>query len=360
MDLVLSILAIGLGLLVLAWIAWDIFQTVVVPRPTPTRVRLARHLTRRLWALWRLRAQRARDANDRERMLGSFAPLLVVLLVAGWIVGLCIGFGLLLWALRDEIKPVPDLFAAVYQAGVSVLTIGYGDIVAQGTLSRLVELIAGGMGLFTVALGITYLFSLYGSLQRRERLVTTLDARAGAPPSGVELLATHARLGLVDDLARVLSDWEAWAADVLDTHTAYPILIFFRSSHDSESWISALGAVLDAATLVSTTLEDGPLGQATLTLQVGTHCVEDLSRFLGFGGDGPAMVERAEFDEARGRLAEVGLTLRADADDAWARFAEVRSRYAAPLNRMAAYVMSPPAQWIGDRSVLPHGSTAGR
>ena len=356
----LNVACVLAGIVIVAWILWDVFQTVIVPRPTPTRVRLTRYLTRSAWRIWRRRAARAQTSAAREKLLGSFAPALVVVLIGSWLAFLIIGYGLILFGLRAEISHQPDLATAIYQSGITVLTIGYGDVVAQGTLSRLTELFAAGTGLGIVAMGITYLFSLYGSFQRREELVTTLDARAGAPPSGVKMLETYAKLGLWDDLRRSLAEWEVWCAQVLDSHVAYPILGFFRSSHDNESWVSAVGAVLDAGVLLATTIEHGPdgqpvpRGQAILTVKGGTHLVEDISRFLSFkGGSGP-MVERAEFSEARERLSKVGITLSPDEDAAWASFAELRSTYAPAINEMAAYLLTPPTQWIGDRSLVSH------
>jgi len=360
MDTYLNILWVLAGIVIVAWILWDVFQTVIVPRPTPTRVRLTRYLTRTAWRIWRLRAARARTSAAREKLLGSFAPALVVVLIGSWLVFLVIGYGFILYGLRGEIAHEPDLATAIYQAGITVLTIGYGDVVAQGSLSRLTELLAAGTGLGIVAMGITYLFSLYGSFQRREELVTTLDARAGAPPSGVAMLETYARLGIWDDLRRSLAEWEVWCAQVLDSHVAYPILGFFRSSHDNESWVSAIGAVLDAGVLLATTIEHGPdgqavpRGQAILTVKGGTHLVEDIGRFLSFRGGGGVMVERTEFSAARERLANAGITLLPDEDAAWASFSELRSSYASAINQMAAYLMTPPTQWIGDRSLVSH------
>jgi hypothetical protein len=360
MDMYLNVLWVLAGIVIVVWILWDVFQTVIVPRPTPTRVRLARYLTRAAWRTWRRRAARARTATAREKMLGSFAPALVVALIGSWLAFLIIGYGLILFGLRGEFLSEPDLATAIYQSGITVLTIGYGDVVAQGTLSRLTELLAAGTGLGIVAMGITYLFSLYGSFQRREELVTTLDARAGAPPSGIAMLETYARLGIWDDLRRSLAEWEVWCAQVLDSHVAYPILCFFRSSHDNESWVSAVGAVLDAGVLLATTIEQGPegqpvpKGQAVLTVKGGTHLVDDISRFLSFRGGSGVMVERAEFAAARERLANAGIGLLPDEDEAWASFSELRSSYAAAINQMAAYLMTPPTQWIGDRALDSH------
>ena len=141
-----------------------------------------------------------------------------------------------------------------------------------------------------LALGVTYLFSLYGAFQRREELVTTLDARAGAPPSGIVMLETYARLGLWDDLRRTFADWEEWSARVLDTHVAYPILVYFRSSHDGESWMGAIGCRPGRGRAHGhrrgerTDGQPVPRGQAVMTIKGGAHLVEDVGQLLRLHG----------------------------------------------------------------------------
>ena len=146
---------------------------------------------------------------------------------------------------------------------------------------------------------------------------------------------------------------------MLDSHLAYPILAYFRSSHDNDSWISSLGAVMDAATLVLTTIEDGPTGWAKLSRAVGNHCLEDLVSFFGLPAEPEVGVERAEFDQARRRLELAGYVLR-DPDDAWASFARHRAEYAGRVNALARHWATPPAQWIGDRSPLKYPRLHGR
>jgi len=135
--------------------------------------------------------------------------------------------------------------------------------------------------------------------------------------------------------------------------------MFFRSTHDHESWVSAIGAVLDATTLLLTTVEGGPRGQATATRGIGAHLVEDIGRFFSFIVDSRpidtgAMIERAEYDDAREQLRAAGYVLVPDADASWAKFAAKRAQYAGPLNALARYLDVPPAQWIGDRSYVLH------
>ena len=343
-----------LGLLFVAAVLWDVFQTVVVPRPSPGRVRIARNLGRAAWRFARAVALRQADPRRREGILGVFAPALVVLLLIVWVVVLLVGFGLLFLVLRDQIQPAPaSLGEAIYVAGTALFTIGFGDYVPTGPGARVIALIAAGTGLGIVALVITYLFSLYTAFQRREVLVVTLDSRAGAPPSGVALLETYARLDLVRELPALFASWEVWAAEVLDSHVAYPILGYFRSSHDNESWVGSVGAVLDAATLVATTVEGVPRGHAGLMAAMAEHLVEDVGNAFGFRSEPGAGIARAEFDEARGRLAAAGYAL-TDADRAWRDFSARRSHYAAQLNLLAELWVSPPSQWIGDRAPVGH------
>src|SRR5438552_1803913 len=288
----------------------DIFQTVILPRPIiGSRVGLSRALVATTWRAWRWYCLRL-GPSPRERRLALYAPVVLVLMLVLWIVALMLGYGLILFAIRDQIRPpLEDAWTATYFAGTTLLTIGFGDVVATSALARVVAIAAAGTGLVVVALTITFLFSLYAFFQRRELLVTTLDQRAGAPPSGLTLLETHGTLAMTDDLARVFADWETWAAEVLDSHLAYPLLGFFRSSHDNESWVSALGAMLDAATLCETAIEGVASGPATMLRRAGSHLVEDVTGYFRMAHEHGPGVEREEFESARERLRAAGYTL---------------------------------------------------
>ncbi len=339
------------GAFCIALVLLDVFETVVVPRPTPGRFRIARHLTALSWRGWRLMGRRLGNGLSRERILGIYAPALVIALLICWLIVLVLGYGLVLYALRGELRPVPaDLGTTIYFAGTSVLTLGFGDVLATGPLARIVALTSAANGLGVVALVITYLFSLFGSFQRREILVVTLGARAGAPPSSVTLLETYARTSLVEKLPALFSDWEQWSAEVLDSHVAYPILGYFRSSHDNTSWVGSLGAVLDAACFVLTTIRGVPRGQAELTKRVGAHFVEDISNFLELKATDGSGVDRDMFDDAYARLAAAGYDLEEPAD-AWHAFEHARSTYAARLAVLADYWAVSGVRWTAEHRV---------
>jgi ion channel len=342
------------GILILALVQYDVFQTVIVPRPSTSGIGIARYVIVVTWPAWRRYCESIAAADARERRLGAYAPFMLVFLLFFWILTLILGYALIFYGLRDQVTPPPaDLWTALYFAGTSFLTIGFGDVTPTGLGARIVALAAGANGLVLVALAITFLFSLYGSFQRREVLVVTLDARAGAPPSGVQLLEKLSRLHLTGGLPALFAAWETWSAEVLDSHLAYPLLCFFRSSHDNESWVSALGALLDAATLCITTVEDDSDGAAHTLVGLGSHLVEDVTRYFRMPHEHGTLVERPEFDAARARLAAAGWRLR-DAERSWTDFDALRARYASDLNAMARFWSVPPAQWIGDRSAMRH------
>jgi hypothetical protein len=346
----MEVIAFVLGLLLLVLVFWDIFETVVVPRPTPGWFRIGRYIVRSSWGVLR-KLRDGRPDRSYDRVLGLFAPAMTVILLGTWLLSLIVGYGLILFALRDELQPVPpDLGTALYFSASSVLTLGYGDIVAVGMPARIAVVTAAVSGLGTDALVVTFLFSLYGSYQRREIQVVALQAAAGAPPSAVALLETYASLDLVDRLPDLFRDWQRWAVEVLDSHVAYPLLAFFRSSHDNLSWISAIGTILDAASLVLTTVCEVPRGEAKLAKRVGTHLVEDIYN-VGFRAGVPASLDRTDFDAACDRLEEAGYTLEAR-DLAWPRFEAARATYAERLEAMAAFLATPATSWLGDPVAL--------
>jgi hypothetical protein len=354
----MELVAFCLGALLISLVVWDLFETIVVPRPTPGWFRLGRYVVRGSWRLVRYVGRR--DGETHETLLGLFAPAATLGLLVTWLAALVVAFGLVLFALRDQLSPKPaDLGTTIYYAATSILTLGSGEIVAVGPAARAVVVVAAVSGLGVVALVVTFLFSLYGSYQRREVQVVTLQAAAGAPPSAVQLLETYARLDLTGRLPNLFAEWERWAAEVLDTHVAYPLLGFFRSSHDNLSWISALGTVLDAASLVLTTTTNVPRGEAELFRRVGSHLVEDITNLgfrTGIRPDGGALsvefgVDRAAFEEGWGRLGEAGYDL-VPAEQSWQEFEAARTVYAGRLEAMARYWATPTNSWL-DSAAIP-------
>jgi len=350
------VLEAAIGVLILAIAFYDVFQSVVLPRPSVGKLRVAPWILRPLWATWRWLGTRDERIDRRENWLGTFGPVGLIALLAFWALSSILGYALILDSIPGEIMPSPaDFWTSLYFSAGTLLPLSYGEIVPVGAVARVVVLSESATGVGLIALVISLLFSLYGSFQRREELVVTLDALAGAPPAGLQLLETVASHRMPDELRATFDAWRGWSAAVLESHLAYPILFYFRSSHDNEAWLNSFGAVLDAVALVISSLDGPAEGSARLTLTIGNHLVEDMVWYFNFTRTEDVGVERVEFEQALDRLEKVGYKLH-PRDAAWEHFSHIRRKYAFGLNAMARRFAIIPAQWIGDRSYIPHRS----
>jgi hypothetical protein len=342
------------GLVLIAVVFYDLFQTVVLPRPAVGKMQLVRKVVRPMWLVWRWVSQRTSRLDRSESRLAAFAPVALLTMFLIWAAALVLGYGLVLNGLAQQIRPEPpDFITSIYISASTLVPLAYGDFVPEGFLARGVIIAESATGVVLAALAITLLFSLYESFRAREELVVSLDALAGAPPTAVQLLETAAKHHMRPPLDDTFEEWRKWSAMVLESHLAYPLLVYFRSSHDNEAWINSFGAVMDAAVLSLSTVDDGSEGPAHLMFTVGTHLVEDMSWVFNIKSSDDPIVERSEYDAAVQRLIKAGYRIR-DVEKGWKQFAELRARYATGLNQMALWLAIPPAQWIGDRSYLPH------
>jgi hypothetical protein len=355
--LTLRVLLIVFGAVLVALSLNDVFQSVVVPRAVGRRLRPSFYMSRANWAMWPRLSWwfYARDPDRREDFLATFAPFNLVLTLMFWSFLMLIGYGAIFFAMRENIKPELASFPeAFYFAGTSFFTIGFGDFAGNSGWTRLISLACGASGFGVISTTTAYLFAIFGAFQTREQFVVSIGARAGSPPSGIGFLEVAQQTGTVASLAQIMRDAQRWAATLMETHLAYPILAYFRSSHDYESWVGTLGTLLDAATMLLSTVADSE-GEAQLLHNIARHATYDLARYFRIAADSDdSGVTLKEFNEACDRLEACGYTLR-ERESSWARFVEIRGTYAANLNALASFFQTPPLRWIGDRSLLmPH------
>ncbi|TMK15884.1 MAG: two pore domain potassium channel family protein, partial [Actinobacteria bacterium] len=251
-------IALPVGIVILSYALLDVLRTLVMPRAARGRTRLGRILYRLLWRPWRWFGLRKKTAASRERVLSAAAPVFFFVQLVGWVFLALLGYALILWspAFVHGLGRTDGSFEdALYTSGSSLFTLGIGPAAANGW-TRAVVVLAGATGLGLFAVVIAYLPVLYQAFNRREVGVLLLDARAGSPPSGPELLHRMGNAGMASALPELFAEWERWVADVLESHMSYPILVLFRSPHDNTSWVTSLGSVLDAATLILTAVDD--------------------------------------------------------------------------------------------------------
>jgi ion channel len=342
------------GLALLGVTFYDLFQSVVLPRPSVRKVQLARTVVRPLWRVWKWVLNRGTRIELSEARLAAFGPIALLSLFLIWALALVMGYALVIDGLGDQFTPnLNNFLTSFYVSATTLVPLSYGDFVPEQGVARLVIILESGTGVALAALAITLLFELYGSFRSREEAVVALDALAGAPPSAVQLLETAGGKTMDGALKETFDEWRRWSAMVLESHLAYPLLVYFRSSHDNEAWINSFAAVMDAAALIMSSTDNPAKGAAKLMFTVGNHLVEDLSWVFRLQVEPNPIIEKAEYQAAIARLRAAGYDIH-DGEEAWEKFSLYRSKYASALNLMAQYLLAPPAQWVGDRSYLPH------
>lgn len=359
---VLRWVGLAIGVVILVATAMNMARTLIVPRP-PRRA-LASALMGVLRDGFRLAARRLPTFEAKDRLLALSEPVALLALLAFWLASTLVGFGLVLWPLRPGEPGAGGLGGglggALVEAGSSMFTLGFASSGRPPVAG--VDFVAAASGLVIVALQIAYLPALYGAFNRRETLVTLLQSRAGAPAWGPEVLARHQLVGILDDLPGFYSTWEVWAADVSESHTTYPSLLWFRSPHPLYSWVVGLLAVLDSAALYLALSPSRAPSQTRLCLRMGFSALRDIAGVLGIPFDpdpdpeGPLVLTWSEFREAVARLEEVGFPMERSAEDAWPHFRGWRINYESIAHRLADQVMAPPAPWSGPRRHLPVGA----
>jgi hypothetical protein len=344
----ISVGLIGLALIVI--VLWDVFETIVLPRRVTRRFRLTRFFYRALWAPWSRIAGRLRKSKRREIFLSVFGPLSLLGLLVLWAVALVIGFASLHWAFGSHISLVnghAGFFSDLYYSGTTFFTLGLGDISPIGPAARALTVIEASLGFGLLALVIGYFPVLYQAFSRREVNISMLDARAGTPPTAAELLRRHQEAHSLQSLDQFLRDWEMWAADLMESHLSYPVLCFFRSQHDNQSWLAALNTVLDTCSLVMVGIDGIPKWQAQLTFKMARHAIVDISQIFNTSPvkhDG-ARLPKTDLEALRRMLSDSDVELGNEAEDE-TTLDELRAMYEPYTHVLSRYLMMPLPGWL--------------
>jgi len=347
------------GFLFLCVVLLDAFQTIILPRRPAGRLRITRLFFLATWIPWRGISSLLRSGKAREQAYSIYGPLSLLMLIVVWALFLIVAFGFMLYGLgaplQDPIHPLTDLGRlrdCFYASGTTLFTLGLGDVTPTTQIARGLMVSEAGTGLGFVALVIGYVPLLYTTFSRREVAVALLDARAGSPPTAGELLIRHAFEGGHEALADLLAEWERWSAEMLESHISYPILCYYRSQHDNQSWLSAITSILDTCALLITTIEGPSSRQAQLTFAMARHTLVDLGHVFHrepvekrFRESPPQRLSEAEFGRLCDALAPGGLKLCA-APDTRARLAAIRLLYEPHAEAMSQYLCMDLPLWM--------------
>ena len=339
----------AIGILLVISTGSSVIRTLIVPRGLQSA--LPRKVAQYAGRMFHFIARRFDTYEERDRVLAFQAPSFLLFLLSAWLMFFLLGYALLLWPLLISFP------AALLESGSSIFTLGFAGTHAVGP--TVIHFAAAATGLVVVALLVGYLPTLYAAFNRRETMVTMLQSRAGAPAWGPEIIARYQNVGLVEQLPSLYSEWERWSADVSESHTNYPVLIFFRSPHPLRSWVLGLLAVLDSAALYLALCPEKAPTEARLCLRMGFLCLRDIASFLGMEFDPdplptePISLTFEEFEAGIERAVQLGFPVERTAEEAWPHFRGWRVNYEAVAYSIANVVSAPPGPWSGPRDNLP-------
>jgi hypothetical protein len=346
---ILRILVAAVAIVALLATFLSVMRTVVLPRGVPARLARITFLAVSRILLLRLRFSRhPKDYLTRDRILALEGPLGVFGQLLVWSSLLVLCYAGLFWSLTESGGAGHSIATSVELAGSSMLTLGTES--PHGLAAQCLGFVAAGTGLVLLALVISYLPSLYGAFSQREALISKLVVRAGAPPTGARLLARTWELERFDDLDEVWESWEDWFVELGESHTTFPLLGFFRSSHPNNHWVLASEAVLDGASLMTTAVDRPRQSRSELTVEAGVQALGIIADFLGIPHEPPAdepeiTLQRSTFDDGWEELLAAGVAMHTDRDLAWRDFRRARARYEPLLTQLGRMTDAPRSDW---------------
>lgn len=344
-----ALLALGLGGATMVGLTLlSAVTTVVVPRGVPVRLTRLVFLSTR--HLFEVRHRAATSYERLDRRMALYAPLTLVALPVVWLTIVLLGYTAVFRALG-----IGSWTLALEASGSSMTTLGFVPV--TGVPQYLAAFTEAAIGLLLLALLITYLPAMYSAFARREALVSSATVAAGQPPTGWTMLQRYHALAGLDRLEQnIWVPWTAGFVDIEESHTSLAALSFFRSPRPERSWVTAAGAVLDAAALLQSSTTGSHSPPAQLCIRSGSLALGHIADFYGIDHDpdpdptDPISITRDEWEEVYDGLAAAGLAMVVDRDQAWRDFSGWRVNYDEVLLRMAQLTWAPYAPWSSDRS----------
>jgi hypothetical protein len=339
----------------------DSFETVILPRRVTHGFRFARFFYRSTWSLWRALAIRIPAGKKREAILSWFGPMSLLALLVTWVLGLIFGFALLHWSLGIPLKPHEDstFSTYLYWSGGTFFTLGPGDVTTSSWLGRALAVAEAGLGFGFLALIIGYLPVTYQTFSRREVTISLLDARAGSPPSAGQLLLRAAQSGDCEAVDPLLAEWERWAAELLESHLSFPVLSFYRSQHNNQSWLAALTSILDTCAFLIAQVKGHNSYQARLTFAMARHVVVDLALIFNTPPQTPQpdRLPAGQLQLLRKQLREEDMDI-AEGTTADQQLADLRGTYEPFVNALAQRLLFTLPSFVPEKATSDNWQTS--
>ncbi len=347
----MNVLGIIAGILTIIAVGVDAFEAMLLPRRVRRPIRLIRFYFRLTWGLWRWVGKRLIGNRSHDSFLSLYGPISMIGLLSCWALGLILGFALLQWGVHQGQPHAPTFSTAMYFSGATFFTVGYGDVLPLTHPAKILAVVEAGSGLAFIAVTISYLPVLYQLFSRREAHVIQLDARAGSPPTATALLCRHGENEAMDELSALFREWEQWCAELVESHLSYPMLSYYRSQHDNQSWLAAITAIMDACAILLTGVKGVKTFSARMTFPIARLAIVELCRVFQVRmlTNEPDRLPPEDFESVRDSLADAGLSF-SDDDSAEERLAALRATYEPFLYALSHHFLLSLPGWIPEDS----------
>jgi hypothetical protein len=349
------------GLLLILGGLWDGFETIVLPRRVTRQLRPTQLFYSATWILWSAVARKTGSQTKLQNLVSYFGPLSLIMLLGVWAISLIVGFALLQWALGSQLvgpEGRANFATDLYMSGTTFFTLGLGDVTPRSGVARFLTVAEAGVGFGFLALIISYLPALTSAFSQREVNVSLLDEWAGSPPTALELLRRNGKRGQGAEVEQFLRDWERWSAELMESHLSYPVLAYFRSQHENQSWVAALAMILDLCALVLVGIDGVPANAARRTFAMARHAAVDLTQVFNVPPHQvePDRLPSSELTRLRARLAAADFYLRTG-PEADQQLVDLRRMYEPYLNALAHHLLVALPPWVPASDELDNWQT---
>ena len=353
----------------LVFVFYDIYSTIL--RATKRQGFLSDFLNRGLWRI-ATRITCHLDRRWRHRILTSVGPLLMPLLIAIIVTMLITGFALVYLPRIETDFNISEraggnaIMQAFYFSGVTLLTIGYGDMVPVSGAMRLAAMIEAACGLGIISLSITYLLSVYNALERKRAVALTFyhQARQGADVSG--FITNHFARGRFYSLTETLRQSTRDLDELLESHLEHSVIHYFHPLEVYKGLPRALFIVLETTAILNAHVDEkeyveaGDHPDVLIAGDSARHVLAELVTTLKLGERANAPFEpeaetlrrrRNSFNRAMGRLQKAKIKTRNELDPAFEEYAADRDLWEKQLYHLADFLGYDWDEVTGDRSL---------
>ena len=369
--IVLTLVLTTAGVAFLALAAYEVYATVLHARGSSGPV--AEALCRAVWRMARLSASRL-PRTARHQSLNRIGPLLLPALLSVLVALFVTGFALIYlpwmphhFKVDEAAEKTPSWLQALYFSGVTLTTLGYGDVVPRTMPMRFTALAEAGAGFVAIPLAVSYFLTVSGALERRRAAARALFHEAGHGPDAVPmLLARHHLDGRFVGLAAILADAARDLQGVLETHVEHPITHYFHPVNVHDGLPRILFLALEAAAVLRAfpdpeTYPEACGHPALATLEeTARHALIEVSATLrvrpptaplaALAGGGARLQGRVA--RTRARLTEAGIVLRPNRTAAGSLYHSHRLSWELELRRLSLFLGYDWDEVSGDRNPI--------